>query len=103
MDSQAKHMGLTDFEYAFYIAVAYNESAKEPKQQDKLRAFAVVLTETMRQKASIDWTIKESVEAKLKVAVKRILRKYEYPPDVQMLAKETVLKQAEMITNEITT
>ena len=63
----------------------------------------VVLTETIRQNASIDWTIKESVKAKLKVAVKRILRKYGYPPDMQMLATETVLKQAEMIANEITT
>jgi type I restriction enzyme, R subunit len=72
-------------------------------QQDKLRELAVVLTETIRQNASIDWTIKESVKAKLKVAVKRILRKFGYPPDMQMLATETVLKQAEMIANEITT
>lgn len=102
MDNQAKHMGLTDFEYAFYTAVANNDSAKELMQQDKLRELAVVLTETIRQNASIDWTIKESVKAKLKVAVKRILRKYGYPPDMQMLATETVLKQAEMIANEIT-
>lgn len=103
MDNEAKHMGLTDFEYAFYTAVANNDSAKELMQQDKLRELAVVLTETIRQNASIDWTIKESVKAKLKVAVKRILRKYGYPPDMQMLATETVLKQAEMIANEITT
>lgn len=103
MDNEAKHMGLTDFEYAFYTAVANNDSARELMQQDKLRELAVVLTETIRQNASIDWTIKESVKAKLKVAVKRILRKYGYPPDMQMLATETVLKQAEMIANEITT
>lgn len=102
MDNEAKQMGLTDFEYAFYTAVANNDSAKELMQQDKLRELAVVLTETIRQNASIDWTIKESVKAKLKVAVKRILRKYGYPPDKQMLATETVLKQAEMIANEIT-
>lgn len=102
MDNEAKQMGLTDFEYAFYTAVANNDSAKELMQQDKLRELAVVLTETIRQNASIDWTIKESVKAKLKVAVKRILRKYGYPPDMQMLATETVLKQAEMIANEIT-
>lgn len=102
MDNEAKHMGLTDFEYAFYTAVASNDSARELMQQDKLRELAVVLTETIRQNASIDWTIKESVKAKLKVAVKRILRKYGYPPDMQMLATETVLKQAEMIANEIT-
>ncbi|SMD01161.1 type I restriction endonuclease subunit R [Pedobacter nyackensis] len=102
MDNEAKTMGLTDFEYAFYTAVANNDSARELMQQDKLRELAVVLTETIRQNASIDWTIKESVKAKLKVAVKRILRKFGYPPDMQMLATETVLKQAEMIANEIT-
>ena len=103
MDSEAKKMGLTEYEYAFYTAVANNDSARELMQQDKLRELAVVLTETIRQNASIDWTIKESVKAKLKVAVKRILRKFGYPPDMQMLATETVLKQAEMIANEITT
>jgi type I restriction enzyme R subunit len=103
MDEEAKHMGLTDFEYAFYTAVANNNSARELMQHDKLRELAVVLTETIKQNASIDWTIKESVKAKLRVAVKRILRKYGYPPDMQMLATETVLKQAEMIANEITT
>lgn len=102
MDKEAKHMGLTDFEYAFYTAVANNDSARELMQQDKLRELAVVLTETIRQNASIDWTIKESVKAKLKVAVKRVLRKYGYPPDMQMLATETVLKQAEMIANSLT-
>jgi type I restriction enzyme R subunit len=103
MDNEAKHMGLSDFEYAFYTAVSNNDSARELMQQDKLRELAVVLTETIRQNASIDWTIKESVKAKLKVAVKRLLRKYGYPPDMQMLATETILKQAEMIANEITT
>jgi type I restriction enzyme R subunit len=51
--------------------------------------------------ASIDWTIKESVKAKLKVIVKRILRQFGYPPDMQMLATETVLNQAELIAGEI--
>ena len=100
-DNEAKQMGLTDFEYAFYTAVASNDSARELMQQDKLRELAVVLTETIRQNASIDWTIKENVKAKLKVAVKRILRKFGYPPDMQMLATETVLKQAELIANEL--
>lgn len=102
MDNEAKAMGLTDFEYAFYTAVADNDSARELMQQDKLRELAVVLTETIRQNASIDWTIKESVKAKLKVSVKRLLRRFGYPPDMQMLATETVLKQAEMIANELT-
>ena len=103
MDKEAKAMGLSDFEYAFYTAVASNDSARELMQKDKLRELAVALTETIRQNATIDWTIKESAKAKLKVSVKRLLRKYGYPPDMQMLATETVLKQAEMIANELTT
>ena len=102
MDSEAKAMGLTDFEYAFYTAVANNDSARELMQKDKLRELAIVLTDTIRKTASIDWTLKESVKAKLKVAVKRLLCKYGYPPDMQLLATETVLKQAEMIAKELT-
>lgn len=101
MDSEAAALGLTDFEYAFYTAVADNDSARELMSKDALRELAVVLTEKVRQNASIDWTIKESVRAKLKVIVKRTLRQYGYPPDMQMLATETVLKQAEMIAEEL--
>jgi type I restriction enzyme, R subunit len=57
--------------------------------------------ENVHENASIDWTIKESVKAKLKVIVKRILRQFGYPPDMQMLATETVLKQAELIAGEM--
>ncbi len=103
MDSEAKTLGLSDFEYAFYTAVADNESAKQLMQQDKLRELAVILTERVKKNASIDWTIKESVRAKLKVIIKRTLRQYGYPPDMQKLATETVLKQAEMIAKELTT
>ena len=101
MDKESGKMGLSDFEYAFYTAVANNQSALELMQKDKLRELAVVLTEKVRQNASIDWTIKESVKAKLKVIVKRTLRLFGYPPDMQMLATETVLKQAEMIADEL--
>lgn len=101
-DQEADVMGLTTYEYAFYSAVADNESAKELMGKDKLRELAVVLTETIRKNASIDWTIKENVRAKMKVAVKRLLRKYGYPPDMQKLATETVLKQAEKIAEELT-
>ena len=100
-DAEASHLGLSDFEYAFYTAVANNDSAKQLMQQDKLRELAVVLTQRVRENASIDWTIKESVKAKLKVIVKRTLRQYGYPPDMQLLATETVLKQAEMIADEL--
>ena len=100
-DEDAQKMGLSTYEYAFYTAVANNESAKELMGKDKLRELAVVLTETIRKNASIDWTIKENVRAKMKVAVKRLLRRYGYPPDMQLLATETVLKQAEKIAEEI--
>ncbi|MFV0553119.1 MAG: type I restriction enzyme endonuclease domain-containing protein, partial [Mangrovibacterium sp.] len=102
MDNEAQQLGLTDYEYAFYTAVADNDSAKQLMQKDKLRELAVILTEQVRQNTSIDWTIKENVRAKLKVIIKRTLRKYGYPPDMQMLATETVLKQAEMIAQELT-
>lgn len=101
MDEEPKAMGLTDFEYAFYTAIANNDSAKEVMEKDVLRELAVVLTQRVRENASIDWTIKESVRSKLKVIVKRTLRQFGYPPDMQMLATETVLKQAEMIANEL--
>ncbi|MBC8147839.1 MAG: type I restriction endonuclease subunit R [Bacteroidetes bacterium] len=102
MDSEAKAMDLTDFEYAFYTAVSDNDSAKELMKKDKLRELAVILTERVKANASIDWTIKESVRAKLKVIIKRTLRQFGYPPDMQKLATATVLKQAELIANEIT-
>lgn len=102
MDKEPKEMGLSEYEYAFYTAIANNDSAKQLMEKDKLRELAVVLYEKVKENASIDWTIKESVKAKLKVIVKRILRQYGYPPDMQMLATETVLKQAELIAEELT-
>lgn len=102
MDKEPQEMGLSDYEYAFYTAIANNESAREVMEKDKLRELAVVLYQKVRENASIDWTIKESVKAKLKVIVKRVLRQYGYPPDMQMLATETVLKQAELIAEELT-
>jgi type I restriction enzyme R subunit len=101
MDQEPKELGLTEFEYAFYTAVADNESARELMQVDKLRELAIVLTERVRANASIDWTIKESVQAKLRVIVKRTLREFGYPPDMEKLATETVLKQAELIADEL--
>ncbi|MEE8424043.1 MAG: type I restriction endonuclease subunit R, partial [Thermodesulfobacteriota bacterium] len=101
MDKEPGEMGLSELEYAFYTAIADNDSARELMQKEKLRELAVVLFEKVKQNASIDWTIKESVKAKLKVIIKRTLRQYGYPPDMQKLATETVLKQAELIADEI--
>ena len=100
-DDVAKTLGLSEYEYAFYSAVADNDSAMELMGKDKLRELAVVLTETIRNNASIDWEIKENVRAKMRVAIKRLLRRYGYPPDMQLLATETVIKQAEMISAEL--
>lgn len=100
-DSEAERMKLSPLEFAFYTAVANNNSAKELMQQDKLRELAVVLLQRVRENATIDWTIKESVKAKLKVIVKRTLRQFGYPPDMEILATETVLRQAELIAKEL--
>ncbi|MFZ1711915.1 MAG: type I restriction endonuclease subunit R [Nitrosomonas sp.] len=100
-DQEAEKLHLSTFEYAFYTAVASNESARQLMQNDKLRELAIVLTQRVRQNASIDWTIKESVKARLKVIVKRTLRQFGYPPDMQLIATEMVLKQAEMIASEL--
>ena len=101
MDKIPEEMGLSDYEYAFYTAIADNESARELMGKETLRELAVVLYEQVKKNASIDWTIKESARAKLRVIVKRTLRKYGYPPDMQELATETVIKQAEMIADEL--
>jgi type I restriction enzyme R subunit len=101
MDKEPREMGLSDYEYAFYTAIAENDSAKQVMGKEKLRELAVVLYEKVRENASIDWTIKESVRAKLKVIVKRILRQYGYPPDMELLATETILKQAELIAEDL--
>lgn len=100
-DSEAERLKLSTLEFAFYTAVANNNSAKELMQQEKLRELAVVLLQRVRENASIDWTIKESVKAKLKVIVKRTLRQFGYPPDMAVLATETVLRQAEMIASQL--
>jgi len=100
-DKEPKEMGLTDFEYAFYTAVADNQSARELMGKEKLKELAIVLYDKVRNNTSIDWTIRESARARLKVIVKRTLREYGYPPDMRALATETVLKQAELIADEI--
>jgi type I restriction enzyme R subunit len=100
-DAVAKDAGLSTLEYAFYTAVASNDSARELMTHDKLRELAVVLTERVRANATIDWTIKESVRAQLRVIVKRTLRQFGYPPDMELIATETVLQQAQMIAGEL--
>lgn len=95
---RGEELGLEPYELAFYDALAQNQSAREVMGQDKLRELAIVLVSRVRKNASIDWNLKESVRARMKVMVKRLLREYGYPPDVQALAIELVLEQAKVFT-----
>ena len=81
--------------------MAENDSARELMGKDKLRELAVVLTSTIRNNVSVDWTIKESSKAKIRAVVKRLLRKYGYLPDMELLAIELVLHQAEIIADRL--
>lgn len=98
-DKRGEKMGLSKDELAFYDAVAQNKSAKDLLGDEVLLKLARVLVERVKDNASIDWTLKESVRKKLKVIVKRTLRQYGYPPDMEKLATETVLLQAEALAD----
>nr|WP_321405400.1 type I restriction endonuclease subunit R [uncultured Carboxylicivirga sp.] len=98
-DKRGEKMGLSKDELAFYDAVSSNGSAKDMLGDEVLLKLARVLVERVKANATIDWTVKESVKKKLKVIVKRTLRQYGYPPDLQKLATETVLSQAEALAD----
>lgn len=98
-DKRGEKMGLSRDELAFYDAVAKNQSAKDLLGDEVLLKLARVLVEKVKANATIDWTVKESVKKKLKVVVKRTLRQFGYPPDMQKLATETVLQQAEALAD----
>jgi len=100
LDSATKRgidLGLTDDEVAFYDALAANESAVRALGNDQLKVIAAELITQVRKSVSIDWTLRESARAKIRVMVKRILNKYGYPPDLQEEAVKTVLMQAELL------
>ncbi len=97
---KGQKMNLTEDELAFYDALAENESAVQVLGDDSLRTMAKLLVQQVRKNTSIDWTIRESAQAKLRVIVKRVLREYGYPPDLQQKAVDTVLKQAELFADE---
>jgi type I restriction enzyme R subunit len=92
-------LGLTSDELAFYDALEVSDTAVKVLGDDTLRTIARELVDTVKQNVTIDWTVKESVRAKLRVIVKRILRKYGYPPDKQESATVTVLQQAELLSD----
>ncbi len=93
-------MNLSEDELAFYDALEVNDSAVKVLGDETLRMIARELVENVRKNVTIDWTIKESVQAGMRVIIKRILRKYGYPPDMQKKATDTVLEQAKMLANE---
>jgi len=88
-------LGLSEDEIRFYDALADNESAVRELSDETLKKIAHELTENLRQNLTVDWSARESVRAKLRLMVKRILRKYKYPPDLQEAAIELVLQQAQ--------
>jgi type I restriction enzyme R subunit len=95
---RGEKLGLNDDELAFYDALETNESAVAVLGDETLRTIARELVSTVRRNTTIDWAEKESVRAKLRLVVKRILRKYGYPPDRQEKATKTVLEQAELLS-----
>ena len=95
---RGEDLGLEPYELAFYDALAQNQSAQDVMGTDKLRELAIVLVGRIRKNASIDWNLKESVRARMKVMVKRLLNQYGYPPDMAALAIELVLDQAQVFT-----
>jgi len=98
--SRGESLGLSDDEVKFYDALAINESAVRELSDETLKKIAHELTESLRQNISVDWAQRASVRAKLRLMVKRILRKYKYPPDLADAAVELVLEQAETIGEE---
>jgi type I restriction enzyme R subunit len=96
-DRKGEDMGLDFREYAFYSALEVNDSSVAVLGDDILRHIARELVDTVKKNTTIDWTVRENVQAKMRIAVKRILRKHGYPPDMELKATETVLEQAKLL------
>ncbi len=97
-DRRGVDLGLTDDELAFYDALEANDSAVAVLGDETLRGIARELVEAVRRNVTIDWTLRENVRAQIRVIVKRILRRHGYPPDKQAKATETILEQAELLS-----
>jgi type I restriction enzyme, R subunit len=97
---RGEHLGLNDDEVAFYDALEVNDSAVAVLGDEKLRLIAQELVRVVKNSITIDWTVRENVRAKMRVIIKRILRKYGYPPDKQEKATLTVLEQAEVLCRD---
>ena len=99
-DQRGEDLGLTEEEIAFYDALEVKDSAVQVLGDETLRAIAQELVRAVRNNVTIDWTLRENVRAKMRVMVKRILRRYGYPPDKQEKATQTVLEQAEVLCRD---
>ena len=97
---RGNNLHLTEDEVAFYDALCTNESAIMELGDETLKKIAKEMVTMLRKNTSIDWTLKQSVQAKLRVLVKKLLNKYKYPPDKQELATKTVLEQAEILCKD---
>lgn len=98
--ARGENLGLTEDELAFYDALETNDSAVKVLGEPTLKKIARELVTSVKKNVTIDWTVRENVRAQLRVQVKRILRKYGYPPDKQEKATETVLEQAAALSAE---
>ena len=96
--AKGEELGLSEDEVAFYDALEVNDSAVKVLGDATLKTIARELVDTVRRNTTIDWTVRENIRANLRVLVKRILRKYGYPPDKQEKATLTVLEQAEVLS-----
>ena len=99
-NKRGEELKLSEDELAFYDALEVNDSAVKVLGDDTLKDIARELVKSVHENATIDWTMKENVRAKLRVMVRRILRRYGYPPDKQEKATQTVLEQAEVIAKD---
>jgi len=100
-DRKGVDLGLDFREYAFYSALEVSNSAVAILGDEVLRHIARELVDTVRRNTSIDWTIRENVQAKMRIAVKKILRKHGYPPDMELKATETVIEQAKLLADQL--
>jgi len=98
--NRGEKLGLTDDEVAFYDALEVNDSAVKVLGDEALKTIAREVAQTLRNNTTIDWAVREQVRANLRRLVKRVLRKYGYPPDKQEKAVQTVLEQAELISED---
>jgi type I restriction enzyme R subunit len=98
-DRKGEEMGLDFREYAFYTALEVNDSSVAVLGDEILRHIARELVDTVKKNTSIDWTVRENVQARMRIAVKKILRKHGYPPDMELKATETVLEQAKLLAD----